>query len=173
MGIAPWRQVQPDFDPEIIGAVMSSYFGGRAEVHRRREIVQTLYCDFASMYPTVCTLMGLWRFVIASGMTHEDATADAQAFLDQVTVADLKRPETWPAVPRSCPNPAGADIFPVRARYTSEPIATIGLNYLSAGQSLWFTLADCLASKSANQRWTLSLRTLVIRKHSPSSRFDG
>jgi hypothetical protein len=30
MGIAPWRQVQPYFDPEIIGAIMSSYFGGRA-----------------------------------------------------------------------------------------------------------------------------------------------
>jgi hypothetical protein len=42
---------------------MSSYFGGRAEVHIRRTVVQTLYCDFASMYPTVCTLMGLWWFV--------------------------------------------------------------------------------------------------------------
>ena len=99
MGIKPWREVQPDFDPEIIGAIMSSYFGGRAEIHRRREIVQTLYCDFASMYPTVCTLMGLWRFVIASGMTHEDATGDAQAFLDRVTVADLKRSETWSELP--------------------------------------------------------------------------
>jgi hypothetical protein len=39
---------------------MSSYFGGRAEVHRRREVVHTVYCDFASMYPTVCTLQGLW-----------------------------------------------------------------------------------------------------------------
>jgi hypothetical protein len=50
MGIKPWRQMQCDFDPKIIGAIMSSYFGGRAEVRRRREIVQALYCDFASMY---------------------------------------------------------------------------------------------------------------------------
>jgi hypothetical protein len=147
MGIKPWRQTQPDFDPEIIGSIMSSYFGGRAEIHRRREIVQTLYCDFASMYPTVCTLMGLWRFVIASGMAHEDATTDAQAFLDRTTVADVKRRETWSQLHVLVQVLPEADIFPVRSRYGSEPIATIGLNYLSADQPLWFTLADCMASK--------------------------
>src|ERR1700730_9398437 len=36
------RKMQQDFDQKIIGAIKSSYFGGRAEVHRRREIVQ---CD--------------------------------------------------------------------------------------------------------------------------------
>jgi hypothetical protein len=151
MGIRPWREVQPGFEPEIIGAIMSSYFGGRAEVHRRREIVQTLYCDFVSMYPTVCTLMGLWRFVIASEMAHEEATAEVQAFLDKTTVDDLQNPETWRELRVLVQVHPGADIFPVRARYDSgpnaEPIATIGLNYLSANQPLWFTLADCVASK--------------------------
>ena len=147
MGIKPWRQVQPDFDPQIIGAIMSSYFGGRAGIHRRREIAQTLYCDFASMYPTVCTLMGLWRFVIASGMAHEDATTEAQAFLDRTTVAELKQKATWNELHMLVQVLPDADIFPVRARYGSEPIATIGLNYLSARQPLWFTLADCSASE--------------------------
>ena len=67
MSVRPWREVQRDFDPATLGAIMSSYFGGRAEVHIRRTVVQTLYCDFASMYLTVCTLMGLWWFVIARG----------------------------------------------------------------------------------------------------------
>ena len=147
MAIQPWRRVQSDFDPSIIGAIMSTYFGGRAEVHRRREIVQTLYCDFASMYPTVCTLMGLWRFVIATGMTHEDATADTQTFLDRVMVNDLHIPKTWRELHVLVQVLPEADIFPVRARYGSEPIATIGLNYLSSSQPLWFTLADCIASK--------------------------
>jgi hypothetical protein len=40
-----------------------------------------------------------------------------------------------------------ADIVPVRARYGQENMATIGLNYLSADRPLWFTLADCVASK--------------------------
>jgi hypothetical protein len=82
MSVRPWREVQSDFDPTTLGVIMSSYFGGRAEVHIRRTIVQTLYCDFASMYPTVCTLMGLWWFVIAQGVIEEDATAETQAFLD-------------------------------------------------------------------------------------------
>src|ERR1700722_10881747 len=84
MSIRPWREVQSDFDPATLGAIMSSYFGGRAEVHIRRTVVPTLYCDFASMYPTVCTLMGLWRFVIAQGVDEADATAEAQAFLGEV-----------------------------------------------------------------------------------------
>jgi hypothetical protein len=147
MGIRPWRQMQPDFDQNIIGAIMSSYFGGRAEVHRRREIVQALYCDFASMYPTVCTLMGLWKFVTANGMTQQDATSEIRAFLDQVGVADLQRPETWQKLRVLVKVRPDADIFPVRARYGKEQMATIGLNYLSADRPLWFTLADCVASK--------------------------
>ena len=160
MGIAPWRRLQPDFDPKIIGAIMSAYFGGRAEVHRRREIVQTLYADFASMYPTVCTLMNLWRFVIASGMAHEDATTDTQAFLDRVTLADLDRRETWKRLRVLVQVQPDTDIFPVRARYSSEPIANIGLNYLTAGKPLWFTLADCVASKLLTGRSPKVVRSI-------------
>jgi hypothetical protein len=50
MGVRPWRELQPNFPNALIGAIMSSYFGGRAEVHLRREVRQVLYCDFLSMY---------------------------------------------------------------------------------------------------------------------------
>jgi hypothetical protein len=66
MNIRPWRELQRDMPNELIGLIMSTYFGGRAEVHLRRMISQVLYCDFLSMYPTVCTLMGLWRFVVSA-----------------------------------------------------------------------------------------------------------
>ena len=39
------------------------------------------------------------------------------------------------------------DLFPVRAQYPDSETATIGMNYLSADEPLWFTLADVLASK--------------------------
>jgi hypothetical protein len=68
MNIRPWRELEPHASRELIGLIMGTYFGGRAEAHLRRIICQVLYCDFLSMYPTVCTLMGLWRFVIAKGM---------------------------------------------------------------------------------------------------------
>jgi hypothetical protein len=56
MGIDPWRLAQPEFAPEITDIIMQSYFGGRCEVHLRRAVSQIAYCDFLSMYPTVCTL---------------------------------------------------------------------------------------------------------------------
>ena len=95
MGIQPWRAVQPDFPDAMIGIIMSSYYGGRSEIHLRRVITQVLYCDFLSMYPTVCTLMGLWRFVIAKGMTSRDSTRETAEFLAGVALEDLRRPDTW------------------------------------------------------------------------------
>jgi hypothetical protein len=155
MRVRPWREVQSDFDPATLGAIMSSYFGGRAEVHVRRTIVPTLYCDFASMYPTVCTLMGLWWFVIAQGVDEEDATVETQAFLDDVKLSDLQNAEIWKQLTTLVQIQPEADIFPVRTRYAtrikeqtkSADMPTIGVNYLSADRPLWFTLADCVASK--------------------------
>jgi hypothetical protein len=147
MGIRPWQQVQTDFPPEMLGAIMSAYFGGRSEVHRRREVVRTLYCDFASMYPTVCTLMGLWRFVIAKGVATSDVTEWTQSFLKDIDAEKLAAQATWRDLTVLVEVEPNEDIFPVRARYGEEPITTIGVNYLTSDRPLWFTLADCVASK--------------------------
>lgn len=147
MGIAPWREVQPDFPPEMMGRILSSYYGGRSEIRIRRQVRQVILCDFLSMYPTVCTLMGLWRFVAGGGMTWRDATAETRDFLASVTLADLQSPDLWPRLAALVRVQPDADIFPVRAAYESESLATIGANYLSSASPLWFTLADCIASK--------------------------
>jgi hypothetical protein len=94
--IRPFREVQPDFPPRLTSVIMSTYFGGRAEVRWRRKIRQILYCDFLSMYPTVCTLMGLWRFVIAEGMEWSDGTEKIRALINSISLGDLARPEFWP-----------------------------------------------------------------------------
>jgi hypothetical protein len=146
MKITPWRKTQRDFPNDILGAIMSSYYGGRAEVHRRRE-VRTLYCDFASMYPTVCTLQGLWQFVIATGADWQDATAETQDFLASCELESFKDPAIWKQLPTLVRVKPDGDIFPVRTQYGRDAIATIGLNYLSSDQAFWFPLADCVASK--------------------------
>lgn len=147
MGIAPWREVQPHFPDHLMGALMSSYYGGRSEVRIRREARQVILCDFLSMYPTVCTLMGLWRFVTASGMTWRDATAETQSLLAGVTLEDLQSPTFWQKLPVLVKVLPDADIFPVRAAYQGEQLATIAANYLTCDTPLWFTLADCIAAK--------------------------
>lgn len=154
MGIEPWLITQPDFDRPLLGQIMSTYFGGRSEVRIRRQITQTAYCDFASMYPTVNALMGLWDFLTAQGVEPFDATQDTRDILDTWTLADLRKPENWRHLTAIVQVQACDDVFPVRAvywdglpRYEANKIANIGVNRLTCEAPLWFTLADCLASK--------------------------
>ncbi|MBS0618474.1 MAG: hypothetical protein JSR44_09810, partial [Spirochaetes bacterium] len=147
MGIARWRTTQPDFPSAMLAKIMGSYFGGRSEIRIRRELRQVILCDFLSMYPTVCTLMGLWRFVIAQGMTWRDTTADMRALLETVDLDALQLQPTWARLAtlvRVLPN---GDIFPVRAAYMDEAQSTIGANHLTSKSPLWFTLAYCIAAK--------------------------
>lgn len=146
MGIRPFREVQPDFPDRLTGIIMSAYYGGRSEVRLRRVHTQVLYCDFLSMYPTVCTLMGLWRFVIASGMNWEDTTAETRAFIDGVGLEDLQKPDAWKALTTLVKLKPNHDILPVRTKYSGES-QTIGLNFLTSENPLWFTLADVIATK--------------------------
>jgi hypothetical protein len=147
LGIVPWRTMQPEFPPELIGFIMSTYYGGRAEIRIRRLIAQVQYCDFTSMYPTVCTLMRLWDFVVAKRMTWSDSAKEAQNLLNRVTLSDLQKPEFWLGLRTIVQVQPDADIFPVRARYADQAQFTIGLNYLSSEFPMWFTLADCIAAK--------------------------
>ena len=147
MGVRPWRELQPNFPPELLGIIMSTYYGGRSEVHIRREVSQVLYCDFLSMYPTACTLMKLWPFVIAEGIKWRDATEEVQRFLEDVTLEDLQSPEAWRmlcALVRIRPE---GDIVPVRGHYREESQYSIGTNPLTHDEPLWYTLADCVADK--------------------------
>jgi hypothetical protein len=147
MGIAPWRESQPDFPPDMVSRILSSYYGGRSEIRIRREVRQVILCDFLSMYPTVCTLMGLWHFVTASGMRRRRATQETRRLLARVTLVDLQSPDLWKDLAVLVKVQPDLDIFPVRTAYQGEALATIGANHLSSATPLWFTLADCIASK--------------------------
>ena len=146
MGIKPLFEVQPDVPPVIFGNVLSGYFGGRSEVAFRREICRVRYCDFRSMYPTVCTLQGLWRFVIANGFTWRDAKEEAIALLKRADIGALLECDFWRSLPILVKVKADDDLFPVRAPYNGKT-RSIGLNPLTCEQPLWFTLADVIAAK--------------------------
>ena len=145
MGIRSLLDCQPDFSGEIFGKVMCAYYGGRAEVHIRRVITEVIYCDFKSMYPTVNTLMGLWSFVIAHGMTMATTTEATRAFLNEVRFEDFQNPSQWKRLTTLVRLQPNHDLVPVRAPYDVR-VNTIGLNYLTFEPPLWFTLADVLVS---------------------------
>lgn len=153
IGVRALRETQPDIPPEETARILSTYYGGRTEVRIRRKPVRVLHTDFTSMYPTVCTLMGLWRFIIGQGYQATDATELVRAFLADATADDLMQQETWPLLSVIVTVRPREDRFPVRSYYSrkngkpdpSRP--SIALNTLSADRDLWFTLADCLVSK--------------------------
>jgi hypothetical protein len=150
MNIKPWREVQPNFSPKLIGHILSAYYGGRSEVHIRRQIVPVIHTDYLSMYPTVCTLMGLWEFVRANGVMHSDDTQAIRELLASprdVLVERLRRKEGWADLTVLAQVLPDRNLFPVRAQYPGGETATIGMNHLSSDKPLWFTLADVLASK--------------------------
>ena len=147
MGVKPWRKLQPEFPPKLLGYIMSTYYGGRSEIHIRRVVKQVVYCDFVSMYPTVCTLMGLWRYVTAMGVEPLDATEAARVLLESVTLEDLQNPTFWPRLTTIVRLKPDSTLLPVRAAYGDDNTKTIGLNYLTSPVSLWYTLADLIASK--------------------------
>ncbi len=159
MGIHPWREQQPDVPPELLGVILSTYYGGRSEVHLRRVISRVLYCDFLSMYPTVCTLMGLWAFVTGERLAWTDATDDARTFLEEVTIEDLQDPETWRQLTTLVEVIPTGDLFPVRSKY-DDGVYTIGLNHLTGDRPLWFTLADCAAARILTGRVPTIVRAL-------------
>lgn len=137
------------FPSHLIGKILSTYYGGRSEAHLRRMIRRVTYCDFLSMYPTVCSLMGLWQYLIAQGVEWRDTTKETRDLLAAVGLPELQRQDTWRSfltIVRVRPN---ADRFPVRAKYGAPPVSsyTIGLNFLISEEPLWFALPDCIASK--------------------------
>lgn len=146
MQITPFLGGLPDFPREVFGQIMCAYYGGRAEVRIRREPTQVLYCDFKSMYPTVSALMGLWDFVIGEEIAIEDDTADVQDFLNTVSLEDMQSPAIWKRLRTLVQIRTDGDLLPVRAKYDGKT-NTIGLNHITNAEPLWYTLADCVASK--------------------------
>lgn len=146
MGITPPRSRQT-FGNEVHGWAMSAYYGGRAECRIRRTQVPVVYCDFRSMYPTVCALMNLSGLLTAEQLHAVDATKEVQELLDRVTADDCFDPELWPQLVGIAQVIPAGDVLPVRARYGPGPSFQIGVNHLTSSEPMWFTIADLIASK--------------------------
>jgi DNA polymerase type B, organellar and viral len=148
MGIAPPRTKFADLPIEITAAAMTAYYGGRAECRIRRTVLPVVYCDFLSMYPTVNTLMRLWRILTAASLTVVDATAEVRNLLDGINLDQCFEPATWSkfnffALVEPCD-----DILPVRAPYAEgSRTFNIGVNPLTYDHPLPFAGPDVVADK--------------------------
>lgn len=155
MGIKPILQRQRNFPKTFLGHAQSAFFGGRTSAHIRKVPVPVVYTDFLSMYPTVNSLMDLWRFVTARKITIvEHCQQEIITFLQRLIAspADLFKPEVWQQLTAFVQVVPNGDVLPSRGRYNAESNDwQVAINHLYADQSdskqaLWFSLPDAVAS---------------------------
>jgi hypothetical protein len=146
MGVRGWREVQPDAPNWLIAAIMESYYGGRTECHIRNLPVPGVYTDVRSEYPTVFTLMGMWRYLTATGIDWVDTpVGEVSRWLAELTVEQLLNPATWRELNVLVRIDPDGDLLPTRARFDPGNTPNMALTYRH-GTGQWWTLADAAVS---------------------------
>ncbi len=152
MGIKPILERQPEFPKAYLGYAQSAFFGGRTSAHIRKTAVPIVYTDFLSMYPTVNSLMGLWRFVTAREIrVVEHCEKQITQFLKAIAVDRLFDPKAWPELTGFVQVIPDGDILPSRGKYSSVSNDwQVGVNHIYSDPAnptaLWYSLPDVVAS---------------------------
>jgi len=178
MGIRPIPDRQPDFPKDVLGYAMAAYYGGWAEARIRRWPVPVVYVDFLSTYPTVCCLLGSWRFLTCEHIDVEDITEEFQSMLSRLSLEDCFGPQLWSQLVGLVQVVPDGDTVPVRARYAGDANWPIGINPFTCAEPLWFTIPDIVAGtlrtgrpprvikaiRLATRRIQSGLRPVVLRR---------
>ena len=133
------------FAPELLGATMQAYYGGRAECRIRHTPVPVVHTDVLSEYPTVNTLMGLWPLLTAEQLSTVDATEEVRTLLANFTADMTFDQDFWKKLTfYALVHPSG-DILPVRTTYNGET-TNIGINPLTSEEPIWYAGPDVIAA---------------------------
>lgn len=163
MNITPVLSRQRKFHKKVLGYAMNAYFGGRAEAKVRRVTVPVVHTDFLSMYPTVNSLMDLWRFQIAERINAVEDTKNVRRFVEHVTLNDCFDPETWKQFPTLVLLEPDGEPFPARVKYDNYKQSwQIGINELKSETPLWFTLPDVVAAKILSGKTPKIIRAIRL-----------
>lgn len=152
MGISPILERQPDFPKAYLGYAQSAFFGGRTSAHIRKIPLPVIYTDFLSMYPTVNSLMQLWRFVTAEKITIvEHCQKEIVSFLKAISTDRLFDRKTWKNLAAFVQVIPDGDILPSRSKYSAASNDwQVALNHIHNDpvnpSALWYSLPDVVAS---------------------------
>ena len=146
MGVKPFLSVNKDISEELIGKVMSAFYGGRCEVKVRKTPTEVTTLDFTSMYPTISALMGLKDLIIAEKIETEECTDEIIALLESVQLEDLYDNPKWLGFVVLCEITPDNDCLPIRSDYR-EGEFNIGINFLKTSQKLYYFLPDLIFSR--------------------------
>ncbi len=147
IGVKPFLEKNPDFSSKILGYVMTTYYGGRSEVRIRKKPVKVRLMDFKSMYPTIFTLMDLWKVLTAEKIEYFDSTEETRELVSKIRLNSPTDPSLYPKLITIVQVQPDADIFPVRAHYgEGKNVYNIGINHVTSTTHIWYTLPDVIAS---------------------------
>jgi len=164
IGIRPFSEKNPDFPPETLGYLMTTYYGGRAEVKIRKTPVKVRLMDFKSMYPTLFVLMDLWKYLVAERIEYYDSTDETKNLLSKIDLNSLTDPSLYPKLVTIVQILPEDDSLPVRAHYGEDKsVYNIGVNYLTSRVPPWYTLADVIASKLLTGKVPKILQAITFR----------
>ena len=147
MNVKSFFDKNPKFPKEIVGYLMTGYFGGRTDCKIRKTPTLVNLLDFLSMYPTVCILQELWKFVIAKKINPVENTKEISDFVNSITLKDLQNPETWKKLPGMTLVEPNSDVLPIRTKFGEKYAWNIGICEISSKTPLWFSIADLISSK--------------------------
>ena len=178
MEIRPFLQQNPDFPREILGHVLGGYYGGRFDTKMRKKPVKVRYLDFTSLYPSLFSILGLWRFVIADRIEWTDCTNEVRKLLNETNLEALSDPSMWKDMTVIVKIQPNDDVLPVRSHYGDKHAYNIGINHLTSSQPLWYALPDVIASKLSTGRSPKILKAIKFtpqgkQKHLRSIRIVG
>ncbi|WP_445475701.1 DNA polymerase [Methanococcoides methylutens] len=146
LGVIPFRVQNPEFPPEIVGNIMTSYYGGRCECMVRKKTMKTTVLDFTSMYPTLALEMDLWKYIIADSIETQDVTDEVKEMLPNINHSYLQDSSKWKDFVVLVKMVPLGDFFPVRMDYRKERTLNVAQNYLSTESEMWYALPDVIAS---------------------------
>jgi predicted nucleic acid-binding Zn ribbon protein len=179
MGVVPWRESQPDFDPAVLAALLETYYGGRVGCGIRALAVPGVLLDFASQYPTASALLGLWPYHVARGIEVADEDpSNVQSWLGRVTVDDILDPATWLTLHAIVEVDPNGSRLPTRAKYgraanrtrrTLTKSRNVALPVRVDHRTQWWTLLDAAASVLETGRAPHVIRVLRFRPLEPQT----
>jgi hypothetical protein len=164
MGVQPFLEVNPEFPPEILGYAMTTYYGGRSEVRIRKKPTKVRLMDFKSMYPTIFSLMGLWKFIIADKIEWQGSTEETRRLISKIQLNDLTNPSLYPGLVTIVQILPDRDILPLRTHYGEDKEAyNIGVNYVTSKTPQWYTLPEVIGSKLLTGKAARIIQALTFK----------
>ena len=162
MGVKPFLSVNKGISEELIGNVMSAFYGGRCEVKVRKTPTEVTTLDFTSMYPTISALMGLKDLIIAEKIETEECTDEIIALLESVQLEELYYNPKWLGFIVLCEITPDNDCLPIRSDYR-EGEFNIGINFLKTNQKMYYFLPDLVFSRLLTGRAPRISRAIRFR----------